>query len=238
MSNKQEKSDVITSEQSRVEVFRRPGLSETIDFTLLRQICDPYISREEEYRRYIKRDLRGEEFARYIYKTCPRSPNTLPLVLVGLNHVPAIASQVGKHYFHPLTTSFLTEKYYLDNKSDYEPLGNNMMSGNKMALIDFLEFSLLYKYETKKYRGQNPIILIGEIHGKQYQVTLPSSDELIALGISRIVVYLESLPKGIEELEHFFSRTYLGFRILGEYLKQYSDSGIIIEIRGLEEESQ
>jgi hypothetical protein len=210
-----------------VEELKKQGLSEHLDLAAIRSIAKPHILESVKSRTLA--DERGQGFASYIF-SFPIPKGVLPIVMVGGAHIPVIAENADKKRFKPLITGSTTAENLQKNKARYVESDDTF---GQYGLANILGTAAFYNHEEKEFKGTKPIILVGDTHGTEYDLSLPSPEALRRFEIHTVLVFLEGFSQGSVNFQDLRVGD-SGFGQLIEMLFQYRKKGLSLEINGLE----
>lgn len=168
------------------------------------------------------RDQRGEEQL-FPAAKIHTGQEELDVFFIGNSHIP---------YFHQKLRESGGKPYIISSYHSQNPNPSSLDDVNGMMSI----VRALTRYPLEIAQQGKPTILIGDTHGQSYSCPFPEPQKLKKLGITKMYIQAEGVPKyGTEAdkrkgLEHGFK----GKRNLFDYMQKVEAAGIKVEVIGLE----
>lgn len=162
------------------------------------------------------RDQRGQEQL-YPNMKIHKGIDEMDVVFIGNGHVPYFCKQFVEEGLKP---------YIISSYHSIKP-----SSESSIELLRDLRRNPINIPKQGK-----PILIIGDTHGSEYETNFPKPEDFKNLGISKIYFHAEAVPysaddkKRMDSLKHGF----WGKNNLYQYIEQLKNSGISIELNGLE----
>jgi len=214
-------------------LLEQTGLRYQLPYQKLRDALKPKSIRKLDESPEGIRDQRGEEdlFPPLFGNLTHPEEGVLPVVFIGNAHYPFLQKKASEHGF----TAMITSADSVENLNNKDTSDLDEQNG----IVSILEHAKYYNSEKTLKLDGYPMLVVGDSHGNKYKTEFPNPESLKQLGISLVKVFVEDEKRGqtSEKTIKSMKSGFWGKANLARYLERLQDSGITLDVIGIEPDS-